>query len=124
MGFFNSSKNKTSFPWIELASMDQLNDVLKESGNKPLLLFKHSTRCSISSMALNRFENEWDRASDDADLYYLDLLNYREISNAIEVATNIIHQSPQVIVVKNDEVIYTASHTSISAKEIHTLLTH
>lgn len=125
MGFFSSTKNNTpSFPWIELVSIDQLTSILKNSENKPVLLFKHSTRCSISSMALNRFENEWDKTNDSADLYYLDLLNYREISGEIESATNVVHQSPQVIVIKNNEVIYEASHNSISAKNIQSLLTN
>lgn len=125
MGFFSSTKNNTaSFPWIELVSIDQLTSILKNSENKPVLLFKHSTRCSISSMALNRFENEWDKTNDSVDLYYLDLLNYRDVSNEIASATNVVHQSPQAIVIKNNEVIYEASHNSISAKNIQSLLTN
>lgn len=119
MGIFGfSNTSKASFPWKELTSIEQLQSLLTTTEEHPLLLFKHSTRCSISSMALNRFENEWEQPENGVELYYLDLLNYRAISNEIERLTGIEHQSPQAIVIKNGEVIYNASHSSISAKTI------
>lgn len=117
MGLFGTSA-RTSFPWTPLVSTDQLENVLNESEQRPVLLFKHSTRCSISAMVLNRFQEDWSLPSEDCGLYYLDLLQHREVSNAIENMTGVVHQSPQVILLHNRQVIYDASHHHISAQAI------
>ncbi len=117
MGLF-SSRSKTVFPWTQLTSEEQLITAFEESNDKPVLFFKHSTRCSISSMALSRFEQNAESLSEICDLYFLDLLEFRQLSNKLEEISNVMHQSPQVIVVKNKEVIYTETHSSIDAKEI------
>jgi bacillithiol system protein YtxJ len=106
--------------WHKLSDISQLNDIehlSKEQHIHAVLLFKHSTRCSISSMALSRLETRW---KDDEALptYYLDLLNYREISNEIAQKFNVEHASPQVLLIKNGVCIYNASHTDISVAEI------
>lgn len=126
MGFFSGlkSKDKTVFPWIELTSSDQLHTAIENSTDQSFLIFKHSTRCSISSMAKSRFENNWTTTNENCDIYYLDLLAHRDISNEIEKITGTIHQSPQVIVIKNKEVIYTDSHSNIDAKLIEQILTN
>lgn len=119
MGLF-SSKQKQRFPWTELTSSEQLHQLMASSGTKPVLFFKHSTRCSISSMALNRFENNMD--PENCTCVYLDLLTYRPLSAEIEQITHVEHQSPQAILIKNNEVIYTASHNGINASEIMKLI--
>lgn len=115
---FGTQKEETSFPWNNLTTIEQLKEILAQSAEKPVLLFKHSTRCSISSMALSRFQKEWDQDNKEIELYYLDLLNYRAISNEIAELTGVVHQSPQAILVSNNEVKYSASHSSISANDI------
>ena len=124
MGLFTSfkSKEKFTFPWINLIDSVQLKDAIENSSSKPILLFKHSTRCSISSMALNRFEKNWKVENNKIDLYYLDLLSFRDVSNEISEITGVIHQSPQVIVLKNQQVIYDASHSNIDVKSIEDLI--
>ena len=123
MGLFSSNKDiKEIFPWIQLTSMDQLNLAFNNSSERPILLFKHSTRCSISSMAKARFENNWHVENNNCDLYFLDLLAYRAISDEIEKITRVDHQSPQAILIKNKEVLYEDSHTSISAAEIEKIV--
>lgn len=119
MGLF-SSKQKAAFPWVKLTTSEQLHALLESSDTKPVLLFKHSTRCSISSMALNRFENNMD--PEKATCVYLDLLAYRPISAEIETLTRVEHQSPQAILVDHNEVIYSATHTGISASDILKLI--
>lgn len=119
MGLF-SSKQKAEFPWVKLTSSEQLQDLLKSSETKPVLLFKHSTRCSISSMALNRFENNMD--PEKATSVFLDLLAYRSLSNEIEDVTNVQHQSPQAILISNHQVIYSETHNGINATDILKLL--
>lgn len=119
MGLF-SSKQKAGFPWVNLTSSEQLHELLQSSETKPVVLFKHSTRCSISSMALNRFENNMD--PEKATCVYLDLLSYRPISAEIEQLTKVEHQSPQAILINNHEVIYSATHNGINALEILKLI--
>jgi bacillithiol system protein YtxJ len=119
MGLF-SSKQKTEFPWVKLTSSEQLHELMQSSETKPVVLFKHSTRCNISSMALNRFENNMD--PEKATCVYLDLLQYRPLSAEIEALTKVQHQSPQAIVISNHEVIYTETHSGISAPDILKLI--
>lgn len=119
MGLFSSNKeSKNVFPWIPLKSLSQLNLAFENSLEKPFLLFKHSTRCSISSMVITRFQNNWSTEKNLCDLYYIDLIEFRSISNEIEKLTGVVHQSPQAIVIKSKKVVYEDSHTSINASEI------
>ena len=113
--------NKSAFPWIQLSTENTLDEIIELSFQKPVILFKHSTRCSISSMALSRFEREWD-LSQHVELFYLDLIAFRELSNEIARVLNVEHQSPQVLLLKNGAVIYNASHNGISAQEIKSAL--
>jgi len=112
MGLFGSSKNTPALPWNDLRQISQLDEIEKESAETPVLILKHSTRCSISAMAKNRLELYWDK---DVSLkaYYLDLLSHRDISDEIERRYHITHQSPQIILLKNGQVVFNASHTEI-----------
>lgn len=108
--------------WHKLSDINQLKDIknstIEQSANGlTVLLFKHSTRCSISSMALNRLESKW-KDQDNIPAYYLDLLNYRDISNEIATLFEVEHASPQVLLIRNGVCIYHNSHNGISASEI------
>lgn len=101
----------------ELSQLDDIKNISKEQHIDAVLLFKHSTRCSISSMALSRLESRW--ADNNAiPAYFLDLLNYRDISNEIALAFSVEHASPQVLLIKNGVCIYHNSHSGIIASEI------
>jgi bacillithiol system protein YtxJ len=102
--------------WIKLERTEQLEDILASSESS--VIFKHSTRCHISSMALAEFNRNWAVPSEKAKIYLLDLIAFRSLSDEIAVRTKVVHQSPQVIVLQNGELIYTASHHSINADEI------
>lgn len=102
--------------WKNLTSIDQLDAIATESFNLPQVLFKHSTRCSISSMALNRLE--LNTAPQGVDFYLLDLLQHRDISAAIAEKFKVHHESPQVLVIINGECTYDESHMGISMDEI------
>lgn len=122
MGLFSSfSKPKVNLPWIDLTNEEQLREAIVHSTDKPVLFFKHSTRCSISSMALTRFEEKWN-TENNCDIYFLDLLQFRSLSNLMAELTKVEHQSPQVIVLQGGEVIYTDTHSSINAKAIEEVL--
>lgn len=100
--------------WNPLEDIKQLDLIDEASAITPILIFKHSTRCSISSTALNRLERNW-KPEDSKMLqpYFLDLLSYRSISNAIADRYAIAHESPQIIIIENGKAIYHASHTAI-----------
>ena len=102
--------------WIELKSEDQLNHIIEQSKVKPQVIFKHSTRCSISAMAKGRLERS--AAPENTDFYFLDLIAHRNISNKISSAFHVFHESPQILLIKNGECIYDESHGSISMDEI------
>lgn len=101
--------------WIQLTSSQQLADIKNSAGYS--IIFKHSTRCSISLMAKKKFELDWDALPADTTLYFLDVLGYRDISNAVAEQFQVHHESPQLLLIKNGECIYETSHGEISAEE-------
>lgn len=118
---FGSSDEKkeklSSVNWIPLQLMGQLDEIIALSNEKPVLIFKHSTRCSISRFALKQFENEFN-LQDQIATYFLDLLEFRAISNEIASCFGIMHQSPQLLLIKEGKVLYDASHSDIQADEL------
>ncbi len=116
-----TSQNDT-VSWLELTKVSQLDGIVAQSGQKPQLIFKHSTRCGISRMVKNQFENDYPLSSLEVDLYYLDLLNYREISNVIASRFKVYHESPQLLVIKDGNVLKHASHGSILDLNLKELL--
>ena len=102
-----------SLNWNHLESEEQLQAAIEESHDRPVVLFKHSTRCSISFMALDRMNGEDSLNDKDAGLYYLDLIRFRNISNKIEELFNVRHESPQMIVLRNGSVVHHSSHGAI-----------
>ncbi len=127
MGWFSSnkeeSKTSSALPlanvhWKSLTTLDQLNEILADRSGLKHVLFKHSTRCGVSAMTKKQFEKDWPGDKEDINVWYLDLLNYREISNAIAEKTGVYHQSPQAIALLNGEVRYDASHSEVSARRI------
>ena len=116
-----TSQNDT-VSWLELTNVLQLDGIVAQSGQKPQLIFKHSTRCGISRMVKNQFEKDYPLSSSEVDLYYLDLLNYREISNAIASRFKVYHESPQLLVIKDGNVLKHASHGSILDLDLKELL--
>ncbi len=114
-GLFNSDKTSSNL-WKTLDHKDQLENIDKASYNTPVVLFKHSTRCSISHMAKSRLESsDIDNAP---EIYFLDLIRYRDISNEIADRYQVQHESPQIIIIKDGKAIYNASHGSIRMEEI------
>lgn len=109
-------ESKKQIPWIPLTSLNQLDEILKDSDEKPIAIFKHSTRCGISRMALRQFEKQLNIEMSSVSLYFLDLLVYREISNEIASRFKVHHQSPQLIILKNGTAIHQSSHHEIDAK--------
>lgn len=110
------SGGSSNVPWKNLTEEKQIAEIVALSHEKPQLIFKHSTRCSISSMAKDRLEREWNL--ENVEPWYLDLLSYRHVSNAIASELGVHHESPQAILLKDGVVIHDSSHNSISVSEI------
>ncbi len=102
--------------WIKLETSADLDKIITQSSERPQAIFKHSTRCSISSMAKSRLERAGK--SDNFDLHYLDLIRYRDLSNAIAERFDVEHESPQILVIKNGSCVYDESHSGISMDEL------
>lgn len=116
--FGNSDSKDTpssNVKWNDLTQLKQLDDVVAESAETPVIIFKHSTRCPVSRMALKNFENEYAIDADKAKPYFLDLITYRDVSNEIAARFNVVHQSPQVLVIKDGKSVYDESHDGIDA---------
>jgi bacillithiol system protein YtxJ len=123
MGWFNSKKENSdkkrgNINWEMLTEMSQLDEIREESKTIPILILKHSTRCSVSLMAKNSLDRSWDIEEDKIKTYYLDLLKFRPISNQIVEDFNVHHQSPQILLIKNEICEYTATHSDIDARTI------
>jgi bacillithiol system protein YtxJ len=117
----SKKKEEKQLPWIGLNSIDQLNDIEAKSKTKTQVVFKHSTRCGISRMVMNQFVESFDVEA-KLDLYYLDLLSYREVSNAVVNKFQVLHESPQLLVIKNGVVVAHASHGAINALDLNTFV--
>lgn len=124
MGIFNNvfggksdkeskSEKKSYLNWLPLTSIEQLEKIKQQSKTETVFIFKHSTRCGISSMVLKQFEKLFSEEHQHLKVYYLDLLNYRNISDEIGYTFQVMHQSPQLLIIKNSVSIYDAAHYDI-----------
>jgi bacillithiol system protein YtxJ len=121
---FGSSEEQilvSKLNWIALTDLGQLNEIVELSNEKPVLLFKHSTRCSISRFAFKQFENDYN-LEDKISLYFLDLLTYRNVSNEIAIQFEVEHQSPQLLLISKGKCIYDVSHNNITADDLNRFL--
>ncbi len=108
--------------WKNLSDEGQLNQIIKDSFEKGIVIFKHSTRCGTSAMAKHMLESAWDFGRDELDFYYLDIFAHRPISNLIAKKFKVVHHSPQIIIIKNGEAAYDTSHHNISIGNIRKAL--
>ena len=117
MGIFDSifkPDTKPLWPGITIQSKADFELLIENSFIRPQLIFKHSTRCSISRYVLSDFIAHFTFSSDELEAHYLDLLSYREISNQIAEQFEVIHQSPQILLIKNGKAVVYASHEGIN----------
>jgi bacillithiol system protein YtxJ len=110
-------KEESKISWTGLTHLDQLDMIINDSWEIPVLIFKHSTRCIISRTVLKNFEKEFD-LGDKVKPYFLDLLEFRPISNEIAAVFNVTHQSPQLIVIKNGKAVFDTSHDNITVEDL------
>ena len=111
-------KEEKQLPWIPLNDIQQLQYIAEKSKTKTQVVFKHSTRCGISRMVMNQFVESYDLNENDLDLYYLDLLSYRDVSNEVGYTFQVMHESPQLLVIKNGVTVAHASHGAINTVDL------
>ena len=99
--------------WKQINDLHDLQIIKQESNQRKALIFKHSTRCGMSRMVLRSFESKLTELNERNDLYFLDLLQHREISNAIEKQFEVKHESPQLIVIENEKAVKNAAHYEV-----------
>lgn len=105
--------------WRTLNRPEQIQDIIEESKQKPVIIFKHSTSCTISATAKGRMERQWDDSElENVTPYYLDLLSFRPISNEIAATFGVEHESPQLLLIRDGKCQYDASHLGIRLDEI------
>src|SRR5690606_20847565 len=105
--------------WKQLEDLAQIEEIRKESEERSVVIFKHSTRCSISAMAWDRVRRNWKpQDNEKRSPYFLDLIRFREISNTLAKDFNVEHESPQIIIIKNGKATFHKSHMGIDYKEI------
>lgn len=126
MGLFNKlfsnsveQKEENVLPWLDLNSINQIQAIKDKSTSKTQIIFKHSTRCGISRMVMKQFVEDFGFSENQLDLYYLDLIAYREVSNAVANTFNVVHESPQLLVIKNGVVVKYESHGSINDLDLN-----
>jgi bacillithiol system protein YtxJ len=105
---------ETYLSWTPLISVEEINTIKEISKNQSILIFKHSTRCGISRMIIKQFESLFNEENKQLKVYYLDLLNFREVSSKLSEVFQVIHQSPQLLVIKNGISVYNESHYEIT----------
>lgn len=109
---------KSGKDWFDITSKSDIAKIIDESVVKPQIIFKHSTSCGVSSYAYERLWAGADILAQKADVNYLDLLAHRSVSNYIADELKVLHQSPQVILLKDKKVIYTVTHSAIDVAKI------
>jgi bacillithiol system protein YtxJ len=129
MGLFNKilgskvkEEKETNVNWIPLNSLEQIKTIKELSKSETILVFKHSTRCGISSMVIKRFENLFDSSMNNIKVYYLDLLNFRAISDEVGYSFQAQHQSPQLLIIRNEVAVLNVSHYDITTVNIQKYL--
>lgn len=104
--------------WINIEKSEDIANLLMESNKIPCLIFKHSSQCTMSTMAKYMLEEEWNLTNEQLKPYFLDILKYRTLAIEISELLHEYHQSPQVLLLQNEECIYEESHLAINLEEI------
>lgn len=115
-------KEEKVLPWIPLTEVGQLDAINDKSVSKTQVIFKHSARCGISRMVMNQFIETYNLDANNLDLYYLDLLSYRQVSNEVGYKFQVMHESPQILVIRNKTVVAHASHGAINEVDLETFV--
>jgi len=115
-------KEKKELPWITLDSVEQLDVIKEKSKVKTQVIYKHSRECVGSELVMERFVDNYQLTANDLDLHYLDLNDYEEVSNRTGQKFNIDNESPQLIVLRNEDVVIYTSNDAINMLNLEQLV--
>lgn len=109
--------------WNILADAGEVDAIADRSHEKPCVIFKHSTRCSISALARHRLDSQWDLEAELVTPYFLDIFAHRPVSNYVAERFDVFHESPQLLLIHQGECVYETSHLDITVSELKEQLT-
>lgn len=115
--------NNMTLNWLPLDSFEGIEHIKNRSHEVPCLIFKHSNRCEICSIAKYRLEDDWDFSEDEMEAYYLDVISFRPVSLQVAEVFQVHHESPQMLVIVDGECIHDASQLDITMAELREGLT-
>ncbi len=104
--------------WQHLVSVDQLDQIIEQSYQFPVLIFKHSSRCNVSAIAKMRLEDQWSYVEGANKIYFLDILRHRDVSNAVADKFSVYHESPQLLLIRKGDCTYESSHFDIHINDV------
>ncbi|TBL80297.1 bacillithiol system redox-active protein YtxJ [Paenibacillus thalictri] len=109
--------------WKEITTVDEWNSLLEGSGEKPFVILKHSTRCPVSTNALEEYEQYLGKEPNGGvDYYMVKVIESRPVSNQIAEDTKVTHASPQMLYIKDKAPYWNTSHWSVTAKHMAAVL--
>ncbi len=120
--FFSKKEPINKYTWSQLATPDNVDKIIQKSQDKPVVIFKHSGRCNISAVALNRFEDYVRDIEQLAYVFMIDVVNNRPASLHAAEVLGVVHQSPQVLVIHAGKSVFDDSHNSINGREVLKIL--
>jgi bacillithiol system protein YtxJ len=103
-------------PFVEIATIEALDDFITKANGSATMLFKHSSLCGVSSRAYR------EMATLTAPVGLIVVQDARNVSNEIERRWGVSHETPQILIVRGDEVAWNASHFDIKAAAVSSAL--
>jgi bacillithiol system protein YtxJ len=117
-----ASAEQPGFPWIYLHALSDIDAIDERRAKKLQMLFKHSTSCGLSGMMLRRFEQQWEGMGDQMDFCFLDVISHRELSREVARRYQVLHQSPQLLILNQGGLLRHASHGEIGGISLEDIL--
>lgn len=114
----NGEGAETSIDWLQLKEPEELSKLLEASNEKPQVIYKHSTRCGVSAMALSNLHQLQQEVAEKADFYFLNVISHRWLSQQVAEQLQVRHESPQLLIIQNGEVVWSGSHYQVTAASI------
>ncbi len=104
--------------WKIITDIKDLDTISTLSKSTPCVIYKHSSRCTMSEMMQHILESDWKFEDDEVQPYFLDILQHRNIAIAIAERFEVYHQSPQLLLIQDEICTYDADHLDISVGEL------
>ena len=101
-----------------LSTIEDLDAAIAASASRPVLIFKHSATCGTSAMAAEEIDDLAAAAPLPADIYVLRIQSARALSNEIERRFRVRHESPQILLIRDGTVVWSATHYRVTAAAI------